>query len=113
MMWATKERHDAICDGTAEVEPRFLGGYPEWPTLDRIGAPWTSRLTPGAWPGAWEERQVARLEPAAAHGEGSTVASCRGISLMPEAQDREKAPHRQDRPLCYQLSWCHGSFSGT
>ncbi|WP_437588666.1 hypothetical protein [Sorangium sp. So ce1000] len=39
MMWATKERHDAICDGTAEVEPRFLGGYPEWPTLDRIGNP--------------------------------------------------------------------------
>jgi hypothetical protein len=36
MMLSTAKRYDAICDGTAEVEPRFLGGYPEWPTLDRM-----------------------------------------------------------------------------
>ncbi|WP_437486925.1 acyl-CoA desaturase [Sorangium sp. So ce1014] len=46
MMLSTAKRYDAICDGTAEVEPRFLGGYPEWPTLDRIGNSWVSRL---AW----------------------------------------------------------------
>ncbi|WP_437662506.1 acyl-CoA desaturase [Sorangium sp. So ce1182] len=46
MMLSTAKRYDAICDGTAEVEPRFLGGYPEWPTLDRIGNSWISRL---AW----------------------------------------------------------------
>ncbi|WP_437865940.1 acyl-CoA desaturase [Sorangium sp. So ce363] len=46
MMLSTAKRYDAICDGTAEVEPRFLGGYPEWRALDRIGNSWASRL---AW----------------------------------------------------------------
>jgi stearoyl-CoA desaturase (Delta-9 desaturase) len=213
-MWATKERYDAICDGMAEVEPRFLGGYPEWPTLDRIDSSWTSRLTSGpgyalfyiafatrwwqflflpfhftmgplhgallSWFGhrygyrdfnsdddshntlaldivtlgelfqsnhhkrsmspnfavRWFEidpayqaiclflwRGILQVpgkrarspawspRPRVSSGPQSSLAE--GISLMPEAQDREKAPHRKDRPLYYQLSWCRGSFSGT
>ncbi|WP_437740447.1 acyl-CoA desaturase [Sorangium sp. So ce302] len=46
MMLDTAHRYDAIYDRTADVEPRFLGGYPEWPTLDRIGNAWIGRL---AW----------------------------------------------------------------
>ncbi len=37
MMWNTKKRYGQICRGTAEVQPRFLGDYPEWELIDKIG----------------------------------------------------------------------------
>src|SRR5207244_6267236 len=46
MMWATSERYSAHVAGTSSPEPRFLGGYPEWPALDRIASSWISRI---AW----------------------------------------------------------------
>jgi stearoyl-CoA desaturase (delta-9 desaturase) len=46
MMWATKQRYSAHVEGTSTPEPRFLGGYPEWPTLERVGACWPGRI---AW----------------------------------------------------------------
>ncbi len=48
MMNHTRLRYRAILDGRAEVEPRFLGGYPEWPTLDRMARSWPSSLGWGA-----------------------------------------------------------------
>jgi len=46
MMWTTSIRYAAHLGRTSSPEPRFLGGYPEWPTLERIGSLWVSRL---AW----------------------------------------------------------------
>jgi stearoyl-CoA desaturase (delta-9 desaturase) len=50
MMWATAQRYGAHLDRTSSPEPRFLGGYPEWPLIDRLASSWTSRL---AWGTAW------------------------------------------------------------
>ena len=36
MMWQTKLRYDGINTGTVKFEPRFEGGYPEWPFIDRV-----------------------------------------------------------------------------
>jgi stearoyl-CoA desaturase (delta-9 desaturase) len=46
MMWATSERYGAHVEGVSSPEERFLGGYPEWPAVDRLGASWTMRI---AW----------------------------------------------------------------
>jgi stearoyl-CoA desaturase (delta-9 desaturase) len=46
MMWATAGRYTAHFKGMAKTELRFLGNYPDWPTLDRIGSTWVARL---AW----------------------------------------------------------------
>ena len=46
MMWATKERYDDFAYYRVKPEPRFEGGYPEWPWLDRLGQSWAMRL---AW----------------------------------------------------------------
>jgi stearoyl-CoA desaturase (delta-9 desaturase) len=48
MMWATKERYDGYAYGTSAPEPRFDGGIPSWPALDRLAQTWTSRLAWGA-----------------------------------------------------------------
>lgn len=48
MMWSTAKRYHDIVHGIASVEPRFLGGYPEWRALDRFGGSWPSRLAWGA-----------------------------------------------------------------
>jgi stearoyl-CoA desaturase (Delta-9 desaturase) len=48
MMWKTAQRYHNILVGTEKVEPRFLGGYPEWPLIDKIGEHWGSRLAWGA-----------------------------------------------------------------
>jgi stearoyl-CoA desaturase (delta-9 desaturase) len=37
MMWATKERYDALTRHKERLDTRFEGGYPEWPLLDKIG----------------------------------------------------------------------------
>jgi len=47
MMWTTGVRYHAHLVGKSSPESRFLGGYPEWPTLDRIGESWTGRITWG------------------------------------------------------------------
>jgi stearoyl-CoA desaturase (delta-9 desaturase) len=50
MMWATGKRYGAHLERTSSPEARFLGGYPEWPWLDRVGSSWTMRI---AWGIAW------------------------------------------------------------
>ena len=46
MMLHTKHRYDAYAYRREEPEPRFLGGTPEWPLLDRLGQFWPARI---AW----------------------------------------------------------------
>jgi len=46
MMWATARKYSAHLDGKSSPEARFLGNYPDWPLLDRIGSWWSTRL---AW----------------------------------------------------------------
>ena len=40
MMWSTLGKYRAVLLRRIEPEARFEGGYPEWPTLDRIGRSW-------------------------------------------------------------------------
>jgi stearoyl-CoA desaturase (Delta-9 desaturase) len=44
MMVHTKHRYDAYAYRREEPEARFLGGYPEWPALDRLGQNWGMRI---------------------------------------------------------------------
>jgi stearoyl-CoA desaturase (delta-9 desaturase) len=44
MMWATKERYSALVYGREKPEPRFDGGYPDWPLIDRLGDQWPTRF---------------------------------------------------------------------
>lgn len=46
MMWTTALRYGAHFERRSSPEPRFLGSYPDWPWLDRIGSTWVVRL---AW----------------------------------------------------------------
>ena len=46
MMWATSERYNAHFMRRSSPEARFLGGYPEWPILERLASSWISRV---AW----------------------------------------------------------------
>jgi stearoyl-CoA desaturase (Delta-9 desaturase) len=46
MMWHTKHRYDAYAYDRERPEPRFEGGVPEWPALDRLGQSWPMRF---AW----------------------------------------------------------------
>jgi stearoyl-CoA desaturase (Delta-9 desaturase) len=48
MMWATRQRYERYAQRIAEPEPRFLGGIPEWPALDRFGQRWPVRVGWGA-----------------------------------------------------------------
>ena len=48
MMWKTKERYTGLVHRRIQTEPRFEGGYPEWPLIDRMADSWTSRLAFGA-----------------------------------------------------------------
>lgn len=48
MMNRTRDIYRAINSGTFDVEPRFDGGYPSWPALDRFGTRWLSSVTWGA-----------------------------------------------------------------
>ena len=50
MMWRTAKRYAAHLNFHSTPEPRFLGNYPEWPALDRVGASWTGRF---AWGFGW------------------------------------------------------------
>lgn len=46
MMLDTKRRYDALAYRRQEPEPRFDGGYPEWPLIDKMGSSWVGRI---AW----------------------------------------------------------------
>jgi stearoyl-CoA desaturase (delta-9 desaturase) len=48
MMNRTRDIYRSINAGTFAVEPRFDGGYPSWPALDRFGSRWVSSLSWGA-----------------------------------------------------------------
>ncbi len=47
MMNRTRDIYRDIQSGRFPVEERFLGGYPEWKAVDRIGGSWVSSLTWG------------------------------------------------------------------
>ncbi|MDP3278947.1 MAG: acyl-CoA desaturase [Deltaproteobacteria bacterium] len=47
MMGKTKERYQGLLIGTIRSEPRFEGGAPSWPALDRIGDSWITRIAFG------------------------------------------------------------------
>lgn len=44
MMLATKEKYDDFAYDRKKPEPRFDGGTPEWPALDRFGQSWFGRI---------------------------------------------------------------------
>jgi len=44
MMWTTKHTYDDYAYDRVQPEPRFLGGYPEWKALDRLGQNWGMRI---------------------------------------------------------------------
>ena len=46
LMLHTKHRYDAYAKGRELPEERFMGGYPEWKTLDRMSQSWFVRM---AW----------------------------------------------------------------
>jgi stearoyl-CoA desaturase (delta-9 desaturase) len=48
MMDKTRDIYRGIVRGTYPVEARFLGGYPEWPLLDRFGHRWIASIGWGA-----------------------------------------------------------------
>jgi stearoyl-CoA desaturase (delta-9 desaturase) len=50
MMKSTKTRYHDLAYGLVAPEPRFEGGYPEWPAVDRLGQSWVARI---AWGGAY------------------------------------------------------------
>lgn len=44
LMWDTKHRYDAFAYRRVQPEERFLGGYPGWGVIDRLGQSWTLRI---------------------------------------------------------------------
>ena len=48
MMNRTRDIYRGINRGTFAVEPRFEGGYPSWPALDKLAHRWTSSIAWGA-----------------------------------------------------------------
>ncbi len=44
MMWKTKHEYDDYAYYRVEPEPRFDGGVPEWPALDKLGQSWPMRI---------------------------------------------------------------------
>jgi stearoyl-CoA desaturase (Delta-9 desaturase) len=48
MMTKTALRYVGLYRGTIQTEPRFQGGYPTWPALERLGDSWMTRLAFGA-----------------------------------------------------------------
>jgi stearoyl-CoA desaturase (delta-9 desaturase) len=50
MMLATKKQYDDFAYRRVEPEPRFEGGLPDWPMIDRLSQSWIGRI---AWGGAY------------------------------------------------------------
>jgi len=48
MMWDTKNRYHGLNRGFIKTEPRFEGGIPSWPALERLGDSWVTRVAFGA-----------------------------------------------------------------
>jgi stearoyl-CoA desaturase (delta-9 desaturase) len=48
MMLHTKKRYDDYAYGRVKPEPKFEGGYPEWPALDHLSQSWIMRVGFGA-----------------------------------------------------------------
>jgi stearoyl-CoA desaturase (delta-9 desaturase) len=48
MMLATKKRYDDYAYDRVAPEPRFDGGLPRWPAVDRLGQSWIARIAWGA-----------------------------------------------------------------
>ena len=48
MMLATARRYEGLRTGRERTEPRFEGGYPEWPAVDRAFDGWVVRVGFGA-----------------------------------------------------------------
>jgi stearoyl-CoA desaturase (delta-9 desaturase) len=48
MMWATAKHYNGFFFEKVATERRFLGGYPVWPTLERLGSAWPVRIAWGA-----------------------------------------------------------------
>jgi stearoyl-CoA desaturase (delta-9 desaturase) len=48
MMLHTKHRYDDFAYRRVEPEPRFDGGTPDWPALDRLSQSWPARIAWGA-----------------------------------------------------------------
>ena len=46
MMWATALRYSDHLTYRSSPEARFLGSYPDWPLIERVGSAWVGRL---AW----------------------------------------------------------------
>jgi len=44
MMEATRKTYHGYAHHQMEPEARFLGGYPEWPLIDRLGQSWAMRV---------------------------------------------------------------------
>ena len=47
MMWKTKKRYSDYAHGRAQPEPRFDGGFPDWPWLEEFADAWPTRLAFG------------------------------------------------------------------
>ncbi|WP_375759599.1 acyl-CoA desaturase [Corallococcus exercitus] len=48
MMLHTARRYAGLLTRSLSAEPRFLGGYPEWPAVDRLFSRWPTRIAFGA-----------------------------------------------------------------
>lgn len=44
MNWKTAVRYAGLWRGTIKPEPRFEGGYPEWPALEKLADSWLVRV---------------------------------------------------------------------
>src|SRR5678815_1595269 len=44
MMLKTKHEYDDFAYQRKDPEARFLGGYPEWAALDKLGQSWPARI---------------------------------------------------------------------
>jgi stearoyl-CoA desaturase (Delta-9 desaturase) len=56
MMLKTKHQYDNFAYDRVKPEPRFDGGMPEWPFIDKLGQSWAMRF---AWMGAYTAFYVA------------------------------------------------------
>ncbi len=48
MMWKTKTIYSSISNKTADIDPRFMKGIPQWDTFDKFARSWISRFMWGA-----------------------------------------------------------------
>ena len=56
MMWSTRKRYHDLAHGIVQPEPRFDGGIPSMPAIDKLGQSWVMRL---AWVGGYTAFYVA------------------------------------------------------